>query len=318
MERATAWQIQVGRSQAHSMFIIAVACTTGQSVVAPPTFKLSRGCHPTNTPHCAHASHAAAVRCCTASGHKHNKCISVCQPAQGRSAGTAPRLCTNGFASNWSEASAECAAHGATLCTHLELAACCKTGCAMDKLPTWTLDRCGSEQAEVTLPRINDRPSRRHGTTCSTHKIANQTALEAPALGSWTGCGSALELTAQVIEVVPPPSGSKWHRQALRVLTETILPRRASSTWNIYYPLVTAFITAERARPWEEPPASFSVVELGTAFGGNADHLLDSLRGAHVTAVDPFLAGYDPNDAQSVLLRTVREKMGLSSSAFSE
>jgi hypothetical protein len=213
---------------------IAVACTTGQSAVAAPTFTLSRGCRPTNTPHCAHASHAAAVRCCTASGHRHNKCISVCQPTAGRSAGTAPRLCTNGFASNWSEASSECAAHSATLCTHMELAACCKTGCAMDKLPTWTLDHCGSTRAEVALPRINYHPSRRNGATCSTHKIANHSAFEAPALGSRTGCGSALDLTAQVAEVVPPPSGSKWHRQALRVLTEIILPRRASSTWNIY------------------------------------------------------------------------------------
>lgn len=75
---------------------IAVACTTGQSAVAAPTFTLSRGCRPTNTPHCAHASHAAAVRCCTASGHRHNKCISVCQPTAGRSAGIAlapPRAC---------------------------------------------------------------------------------------------------------------------------------------------------------------------------------------------------------------------------------
>ena len=69
------------------------------------------------------------------------------------------------------------------------------------------------------------------------------------------------------------------------MLTQVILPRRASSNWNIYYPLVSAFITAERARPWDEPPASFSVVELGTAFGGNADHLLASLRGAHLALV---------------------------------
>ena len=276
---------------------------------ARPTFQLSTsGCHLTKILHCAHASHAAAVRCCTAS----SKCFSVCQPAQGRSRGTAPRLCASGFASNWSEASAECAAHGAALCTHLELAACCKTGCAMDMMLTWTRSRCGSEPSseQVTLPRIDSR-SRQNRAACSTHGITNQTALRAPI----SGCGLLPALTAQV---EPPLGGSKLHRQALRVLTQVILPRRANSNWNIYYPLVSAFIAAERARPWEEPPASFSVVELGTAFGGNADHLLASLRGAHVTAVDPFLAGYDPNDAQSRLLRTVREEMGLSSTAFSQ
>ena len=281
---------------------------------ARPTFQLSTsGCHLTKTLHCAHASHAAAVRCCTASG----KCLSVCQPAQGRSRGTAPRLCASGFASNWSEASAECAAHGAALCTHLELAACCKTGCAMDTMLTWTRSRCGSEpdavpsSEQVTLPRIDSRSSRQNRAACSTHGITNQTALWAPI----SGCGLVPALTAQV---EPPLGGSKLHRQALRVLAQVILPRRANSNWNIYYPLVSAFIAAERAHPWDEPPASFSVVELGTAFGGNADHLLASLRGAHLTAVDPFLAGYDPNDAQSRLLRTVREEMGLSSTAFSQ
>ena len=164
---------------------------------ARPTFQLSTsGCHLTKTLHCAHASHAAAVRCCTASG----KCFSVCRPAQGRSRGTAPRLCASGFASNWSEASAECAAHGAALCTHLELAACCKTGCAMDTMLTWTRSRCGSEpnavpsSEQVTLPRIDSRSSRQNRAACSTHGITNQTALRAPI----SGCGLVPALTAQV------------------------------------------------------------------------------------------------------------------------
>ena len=56
---------------------------------------------------------------------------------------------------------------------------------------------------------------------------------------------------------------------------------------------------------------------MGTAFGGNADHLVSALRGATVTAVDPLLEGYDPNDDQSRFLRRARERLGLEQPAFS-
>ena len=267
------------------MTVMMVLCVTPASV----THLLGPGCPSKSaSPEiCADTGHAAAVRCCA----RGKGCLSVCGRTHGRSNGVPPRQSINGFAANWTEAVRECEAHGASLCTSAQLSQCCKTGCAMDNLLVWTRSgaRCGvSRQTPMDEPARDEPPA-----TC---KMA-----EAP------------------MQVKIPRNGSRPFRHAQAVLDDIIRPARAGSTWAIYYPLVAAFINAEVEPPGDRlaPPKPLTVVEVGTAFGGNADHLVSALRGATVTAVDPLLEGYDPNDAQSRFLRKAREKLGLEQPAFS-
>ena len=45
--------------------------------------------------------------------------------------------------------------------------------------------------------------------------------------------------------------------------------------------------------------APINVVEIGTAWGGNADYIGTHFKGANVFAVDPLAPDYDPTDMQS-------------------
>ena len=79
-------------------------------------------------------------------------------------------------------------------------------------------------------------------------------------------------------------------------LTSLILPNRHSRRgWNSYYPDVVAAIQQLGGRKGEP----LRIVEVGTAFGGNANYMLTFLPTAHVTAVDPFIANYDKSDQTS-------------------
>lgn len=77
-----------------------------------------------------------------------------------------------------------------------------------------------------------------------------------------------------------------------------------------YYEDVARFIRDRFDQP--------RIVEIGTAFGGLADHLAGELRRSNVYAVDPFLAGYDPQDYQSNLYSSWMETRGMSNSLFSK
>ena len=44
---------------------------------------------------------------------------------------------------------------------------------------------------------------------------------------------------------------------------------------------------------------SLAIVEVGTAFGGNANHILSSIPCARVFVVDPFMVDYDTQDITS-------------------
>ena len=43
-----------------------------------------------------------------------------------------------------------------------------------------------------------------------------------------------------------------------------------------------------------------TIVEVGTCYGGNSLHMAQRLKHSRLYAVDPFLAGYDAGDVQSV------------------
>ena len=100
---------------------------------------------------------------------------------------------------------------------------------------------------------------------------------------------------------LPPPTTDEplWEF----ILNNTILPMRKRMGWNKYYPDVSNFLKQhfekERRRGGDEFGARLRIVEIGTAYGGNANHMLRSLANAEVCAVDPFMAGYDKHDATS-------------------
>ena len=81
------------------------------------------------------------------------------------------------------------------------------------------------------------------------------------------------------------------------VANEIILPRRQASFWNVYYPHVVTLINA--AYRGVDPSTPLHIVEIGTAYGGLADHLMTAFPGATFTTIDPFILGYDDGDTHS-------------------
>eukprot|EP00746_Dinoflagellata_sp_MGD_P117753 gnl/MRDRNA2_/MRDRNA2_53679_c0_seq1.p1 gnl/MRDRNA2_/MRDRNA2_53679_c0~~gnl/MRDRNA2_/MRDRNA2_53679_c0_seq1.p1 ORF type:complete len:349 (+),score=52.02 gnl/MRDRNA2_/MRDRNA2_53679_c0_seq1:77-1048(+) len=66
--------------------------------------------------------------------------------------------------------------------------------------------------------------------------------------------------------------------------------RDKSAGWKRYYGEIATFLIAK---------GSVSVVEIGTAWGGLAAHLVANVPNIKMNAVDPFLAGFDKSDSQS-------------------
>jgi hypothetical protein len=110
---------------------------------------LHRGCTPSavrqshTMPLCATAlvnsQQRGAVRCCQPGDRREAHCISICHPPVRKSdASRYPKTCIRPMASTLGEAEAECAAHGARLCSAAEyLQLCCRSGCLMDQLGVW-------------------------------------------------------------------------------------------------------------------------------------------------------------------------------------
>ena len=84
-----------------------------------------------------------------------------------------------------------------------------------------------------------------------------------------------------------------------------ILQQRKESLWNTYYEdVVQGLLKHNIAR---STPAL--VVEIGTAFGGLATHLLSRLPLLSHTAVDPFIP-YDEEDGMSKILKKIQDENG--------
>jgi len=106
-----------------------------------------------------------------------------------------------------------------------------------------------------------------------------------------------------------------------RLLADVILPQRKSMRekhWT-YYPDVAAsiahyFPAALKGRPTR----TIRVAEVGTMFGGLAEHLLSALPGVEVFVVDPFLAGYDQGDQMSKKYSKVMKEMNGSARELSD
>ena len=86
-------------------------------------------------------------------------------------------------------------------------------------------------------------------------------------------------------------------------LLAKILHERHKSTWLEYYNDVTAEI-------FRRGVSEGTIVEVGTAYGGLAHHILATHPKIRVIAVDPFFGDYDAGDSMSVYFRGLREEFG--------
>ena len=107
---------------------------------------------------------------------------------------------------------------------------------------------------------------------------------------------------------MPPPT--RLDEQWPCLLQDLILPERKKSSWNRYYNKVTDFIDMKfpgraATAPEEGDKKPVRVVEIGTAWGGNADWILFKLPGVELFAVDPVIADYDTEDGQSKIMHNV-------------
>jgi len=126
-------------------------------------------------------------------------------------------------------------------------------------------------------------------------------------LGSPPACAPE---AGQFVAPAGPESGAPW----MKLLTDHVLYWRARKAWSRqYYNDVFQFI-AKRAPDLQQP---LRIVEVGTAFGGLANYLLQRLPRAQLYAVDPFLSGYDPSDRHAHAMAAIASKLGLNKTELS-
>ena len=95
-----------------------------------------------------------------------------------------------------------------------------------------------------------------------------------------------------------------------RAFVELHQSNRGRWNWN-YYANVSSLISSSPL--W----SSGLVVEIGTAWGGLALHLLGALPDVRVASIDPFLGGYDNADTMSRYITGLQSKHKLSAAQVS-
>jgi len=98
------------------------------------------------------------------------------------------------------------------------------------------------------------------------------------------------------------------------VLNNIILPQREKASWNLYYKSTCAFID-KNTRSLRKT-RSLRIIEVGTAYGGNANSLASCFPNAIIVAVDPLLPGYDEGDAHSTSLSQWAKDNGMNAENF--
>lgn len=146
----------------------------------------------------------------------------------------------------------------------------------------------------------------------------------------WFGVAPASTTYVRLSEVAAQSAGSYaspgvTHRENAQIppcdancqtlLNLQILPNRKQAYWNIYYDMVIKYIHTHF--PGSNTSRKLKIVEVGTAFGGMANHLLTFLPASHITAVDP-LVPYDSGDSTSVLYSQIMQNHSMSEVVYSE
>ena len=148
---------------------------------------------------------------------------------------------------------------------------------------------------------IYDKPPPSHSSTPFSASREYAASLRACAPPAAAASSSAASTAATPRECFPPnPSTCEG---ICGELQQKILHDRAQSTWPAYYSDITAEIYRRGAQEGV-------FVEVGTAFGGLAAHVLDTFPDIRVIAVDPFYGDYDTGDDMSFYFRGLRETYG--------
>lgn len=98
--------------------------------------------------------------------------------------------------------------------------------------------------------------------------------------------------------------------------SEGILKQRKNSFWKNYYDDQCVWVTDNLIASMHinATTAPINVIEIGTAWGGNADFMGKYFKNANIYAVDPLAPGYDSTDVQSKLMTSMKrsdpEEMG--------
>lgn len=106
--------------------------------------------------------------------------------------------------------------------------------------------------------------------------------------------GERYPFEIQLLDWKSEPSNAPWRK----VLKDIILKNRHAAFWNTYYKDVCHFIENN-----VKSSKDLSIVEIGTAYGGNADAIASYFPSATIVAIDPLLAGYDAEDVHSQNLK---------------
>lgn len=146
--------------------------------------------------------------------------------------------------------------------------------------------------------------------------LSRRAVIESPHCNDVEVAAGHSERPCQVLPhqvIAPEPSSQLASHQVL--LDQLILPQRAKASWNAYYDDVTRFIAD--ALSLANVNSTLSVVEVGTAYGGNAASIAKRFSRATVVAVDPLLSGYDAKDLHSKNLEKWETERSMSRDEFS-
>ena len=90
--------------------------------------------------------------------------------------------------------------------------------------------------------------------------------------------------------------------------SDYILKERKKSFWNNYYDEQCVWVTDNLmvSMHINATTAPINVVEIGTSWGGNADFMGKYFKNANIYAVDPLAPDYDPTDAQSQKMNSMK------------
>lgn len=131
--------------------------------------------------------------------------------------------------------------------------------------------------------------------------IAGAGAATAPAAG-----GASTAVAAAPAQAPVAGFGACRHPVTCTGFCEKLLnyikAERAKAYWKIYYNKIEAALNSKF--PNKQP---ITMVEVGTAWGGVPEYILQHMPNVHFIAVDPFMAGYDDKDGQSDLLKRLAQ-----------
>jgi hypothetical protein len=96
------------------------------------------------------------------------------------------------------------------------------------------------------------------------------------------------------------------------LLSSILLPQRKQAKWNNYYKDQCDWVqeSLRNSLGINAETAPLNVVEIGTAWGGNAAFIANRFQGANVYAVDPLLPGYSSGDDMSSEMMKIARRYG--------